>query len=95
MEAMYLMLQQDTPQDFVIATGETHSIREFLDEAFKVVGIDDWSKYIEIDPKFFRPVEVPYLLGDASKAKKILGWVPKTTFKELVRMMVEADLKND
>ena len=92
-EAMWLMLQQDKPDDFVIATGETHTIREFLDEAFAVVGIKDWSKYVGIDPKYYRPVEVNTLLGDYSKAKKVLAWEPKVKFKELVKIMMEADLK--
>lgn len=92
-EAMWLMLQQDKPDDYVIATGETHSIREFLDETFSLAGIKDWEKYIGIDPKYYRPVEVEYLLGDASKAKKVLGWEPKVKFKELVKIMLEADLK--
>ncbi len=91
-EAMWLMMQQEKPDDFVIATGETHTIKEFLTEAFNLVGLD-WKKYVEIDPRYFRPAEVNVLLGDASKAKKILKWQPKTTFKELVRVMVESDLK--
>lgn len=91
-EAMWMMLQQDKPDDYVIATGETHSVKEFLSEAFGLVGLD-WKKYVEIDPKYFRPSEVDVLLGDASKANKNLGWKPRTTFKELVRIMLEADLK--
>ncbi len=91
-EAMWLMLQQDKPDDYVIATGETHSVKEFLQEAFSYVGLD-WNKYVEIDPRYFRPAEVDLLIGDASKAKAKLGWVPKTKFKELVRIMVDADLK--
>lgn len=91
-EAMWLMLQQDEPNDFVISTGETHSIRQFLDEAFGYVGLD-WNKYVEIDPRYFRPAEVDLLIGDCSKAKKQLGWQPKVTFKELVRLMVDADLE--
>jgi len=90
-EAMWLMLQQDNPDDYVIATGESHSVREFCEEAFKVVGLD-YKNYVRIDKQFFRPVDVNYLLGDASKAKKVLNWTPKTSFKELVKMMVEADL---
>ncbi|EKE03654.1 MAG: hypothetical protein ACD_20C00172G0007 [uncultured bacterium] len=93
-EAMWLMLQQDQPDDYVIATGETHSIREFLDEAFGYVGLD-WKKYVEIDPRYFRPAEVDLLIGDPSKAKKNLGWEPKVTFKELVKIMVDADLKTE
>ncbi len=92
-EAMWLMLQQNKPDDYVIATGETHSIKEFLDIAFKLVGIKDWKKYIGIDPKYYRPQEVNLLLGDAGKAKKKLGWKPKVKFKELVKIMLEADLK--
>ncbi len=89
-EAQWLMLQQDQGDDYVVATGETHSIREFLDEAFGFVNLD-WNDYVEIDPRYYRPAEVDLLIGDASKAKKILGWQPKTTFKDLVRIMVKAD----
>jgi GDPmannose 4,6-dehydratase len=92
-EAMWLMLQQSAPDDYVIATGETHSVREFLEEAFEIVGLD-WQKYVEIDPKYFRPAEVDLLIGDSSKAKEKLGWEPKVKFKDLVKMMVEADIKN-
>lgn len=92
-EAMWMMLQQDEPDDYVIATGETHSVKEFLEEAFSLVGLD-WKKYVEIDPRYFRPSEVDVLLGDASKARKKLSWKPKTTFKGLVRIMLEADLKD-
>jgi GDPmannose 4,6-dehydratase len=87
------MLQQDTPNDFVIATGETHTIRELLDVAFGFVGLD-WHKYVKIDPKYFRPTEVDILQGDASKAKYLLGWEPKTKFKELIELMVEHDRNN-
>jgi len=90
-EAMWLMLQQPTPEDFVIATGETHSVREFLEEAFSYVNLD-WQKYVEIDAKYFRPAEVDLLIGDASKAKQKLNWSPKVKFKELVKIMVDADL---
>ncbi len=90
-EAMWLMMQQEEPDDFVIATGETHSVREFLEEAFRLAGLDPW-KYVEIDPKYFRPAEVDLLIGDASKAKEKLGWQPKVTFKELVKIMVDADI---
>lgn len=90
-EAMWLMLQQDEPDDFVIATGETHSVREFLDEAFACVNLD-WHDYVELDEKYLRPAEVDHLIGDASKAKRAFGWEPKVTFKELVRLMVEADV---
>jgi GDPmannose 4,6-dehydratase len=92
-EAMWLMLQQNKPDDYVIATGETHSVKEFLEEAFKYAGLD-WKKYVEIDSRYFRPLEVGFLQGDASKAKKKLGWEPKVKFRELVRIMVDADIKN-
>ena len=91
--AMWLMLQHDTPEDFVIATGETHSIHEFLDLAFAEVGIDDWQPYVRQDPKFLRPAEVDVLTGDASKAKEVLGWEPEVSFVQLVKMMVENDLE--
>jgi GDPmannose 4,6-dehydratase len=90
-EAMWLMLQQDKPDDFVVATGETHSVREFVEEAFGYLNMD-WKKYVAIDEKYFRPAEVELLLGDPTKAKNKLGWVPKVTFKELVKMMVDADI---
>ena len=89
-EAMWLMLQQPEPGDYVIATGETHSVQEFLEEAFAHVGLD-WEQYVEIDPKYYRPAEVDVLVGDASKAKAALGWAPTTHFKDLVRLMVDAD----
>jgi GDPmannose 4,6-dehydratase len=91
-EAMWLMLQQDEPDDYVIATGETHSIRDLLDVAFRQVGIDDWSGLVRQDPRFMRPAEVDRLVGDASKAREVLAWKPKVGFEELVAMMVEADL---
>lgn len=91
-EGMWLMMQQEKSDDYVLATGETHSIREFLDEAFTLIGIDNWSKYIKVDTRFIRPVEVSYLLGDSSKSQKILGWKPKTSFKNLVKIMVENDI---
>ena len=91
-DAMWRMLQQDTPDDYVIATGETHSVQEFVELAFSAVGLD-WEKYVVIDPKFVRPAEVQLLLGDASKAKKVIGWEPKVRFDELVTMMVEADVE--
>jgi len=91
-EAMWLMLQQETPEDFVIATGESHSVREFLEEAFAYMELD-WREYVEIDPYYFRPTETEFLLGDALKAREKLGWQPKVTFRELVRLMVDADLK--
>ncbi len=92
-EAMWLMLQQKEPDDFIISTGETHGIRDFLDEAFAYIGIKDWTPYVKIDPKFKRPAELFTLKGTNSKAKDVLGWQPKVSFKELVQMMVEADLK--
>tara|TARA_R110000851_G_scaffold38465_4_gene98704 strand:+ start:5049 stop:6080 length:1032 start_codon:yes stop_codon:yes gene_type:complete len=91
-EAMWLMLQQDKPNDYVIATGIKHSIRDFLDVAFNHIGIPDWSSYIKQDPKFMRPAEVDMLVGDSSKAKEQLGWEPKTNFNELVKIMVDNDL---
>jgi GDPmannose 4,6-dehydratase len=91
-EAMWLMMQAAEPDDFVIATGETHSIREFLDEAFGYLNLD-WNKYVEIDPRYFRPTEVDLLLGDATKARQVLGWEPRVSFKELVRLMVDSDLE--
>ena len=93
-EAMWLMLQQDRPDDYVIATGETHSVREFLEEAFSYVGLD-WRKHVVVDPKYLRPAEVDLLLGDPSKARAQLGWSPRVTFKELVRLMVDADLEGE
>jgi GDPmannose 4,6-dehydratase len=92
-EAMWLMLQQDEPDDFVIATGETHTIRELLEVAFAAAGIDDWKPLVETDPRFTRPAEVDLLMGDASKARGELGWKPKVDFPELVKMMVEHDLE--
>src|SRR4029077_18353733 len=92
-EAMWLMVQQDQPGDYVVATGETHSVREFIEIAFDRAGLD-WRKYVEIDPKFFRPAEVDLLVGDMSKAQQTLGWKPHTTFHQLVSMMVDADLES-
>lgn len=92
-EAMWLMLQQDQPDDYVISTGETHSVQEFLQKACEVAGISDWQSVVEIDPKFIRPAEVDLLVGDSTKAQQQLGWKPKTSFEELVRIMVEADLE--
>jgi GDPmannose 4,6-dehydratase len=91
-EGMYLMLQQDKPDDFVLATGETHTVQEFVETAFGAAGLE-WQKFVVLDPAFVRPAEVDLLLGDPSKAKQLLGWQPKTTFKELVALMVESDLK--
>lgn len=90
---MYAIMQHDEPDDFVLCSGETHSIREFLTEAFKIIGIDDWSSYVEQDQRFMRPAEVNLLLGDYSKAKKILNWKPTISFQELVREMVESDIE--
>ena len=92
-EAMWIMLQQDTPEDYVIATGETHSIREFLEVAFNYVGISDWSSYIKQDPRFMRPAEVDVLRGSYMKAHTELGWQPNTEFTDLVARMVDNDLK--
>jgi GDPmannose 4,6-dehydratase len=89
-EAMWLMLQRDSPDDYVVATGESHSVREFLEEAFGYAGLD-WKRHVVVDPKYFRPAEVDFLLGDAGKARRVLGWVPRMGFKELVRLMVDAD----
>lgn len=95
-EAMWLMLQQDTPDDFVIATGETHSVKEFVEEAFKVVGITNWEDYVVANSNaHMRPAEVDHLIGDYSKAKEVLGWSPKTSFSQLVEMMVKSDLENE
>ena len=91
--AMWLMLQQNKPDDYVLATGQTHSVRDFIKSAFDYVGLD-WKKYVKIDKQFYRPAEVHRLIGDYSKAKKKLGWRPKVQFEELVRMMVDADLKS-
>jgi GDPmannose 4,6-dehydratase len=93
-EAMWLMLQQNRPDDYVIATGETHTVREFLDEVFEIAGLDV-DRHLVIDDRLKRPHEVPWLEGDASKAKRHLGWEPKTTFKDLARLMYESDLKNE
>jgi GDPmannose 4,6-dehydratase len=94
-EAMWLMLQQDQADDYVIATGETHTIREFLDVAFRIAGYDDWAPFVSHDTRFDRPAEVDLLMGDASKAHEKLGWRPRVTFEELVRMMYESDLKEE
>ena len=94
-KAMWLMLQQSEPDDYVIATGETHTIEELVHLAFAEVGIDDWKKFVRQDPKFFRPAEVDLLIGDASKAREKLGWKPEVTFPELVKMMVSHDLKRE
>jgi GDPmannose 4,6-dehydratase len=91
-EGMWQMLQQETADDFVLGTGETHSVREFLDEAFSYADLD-WEKYVRIDPRYYRPLEVDHLLADASKAEKELGWKPRVRFRDLVRIMVDADLE--
>ena len=93
-EAMWLILQQEKPDDYVIATGETHSVREFLEEAFSYAGLD-WRKHVVTDAKYLRPAEVDVLLGDPAKARAALGWRPRVTFKELVRLMVDADMETD
>ncbi len=92
LEAMHLMLQQDKPDDYVVGTGEAHSVREFLDEAFGYADMD-WKEYVKIDPRYYRPTEVDYLLSDPSKAKRLLNWEPKIRFHELVRIMIDADLE--
>jgi GDPmannose 4,6-dehydratase len=94
-EAMWLMLQQDEPDDYVVATGETHSIREFLDVAFRLAGYDDWERYVRHDNRFDRPAEVDLLIGDASKAHTKLGWSPKVSFEQLVKRMYENDLDEE
>jgi len=91
-QAMHAMLQQDEPDDYVVATGKTHSIRDLLDTAFRRVGVEDWSQYVAQDPRFFRPAEVDQLIGDASKAREKLGWKPSMTFGGLIERMVDADL---
>jgi GDPmannose 4,6-dehydratase len=91
-EAMWTMLQHDAPDDFVIATGEAHTVREFAEAAFSHAGLD-WQKYVEVDPRYYRPAEVDLLEGDASKAKRVLGWEPRTRFPELVALMVDADIQ--
>jgi len=91
-EGMWLMLQHDTADDYVLATGETHSVREFLDEVFGYLDLD-WQKYVEIDPRYYRPTEVDFLQGDAGKARKVLKWEPKITFEGLAKMMTDADMR--
>ena len=91
-EAMWLMLQADQPADYVVATGETHSVREFLDAVFGHLNLD-WEKYVEIDSRYCRPTEVDLLLGDAGKARKRLGWQPKVTMQQLAKMMADSDMK--
>jgi GDPmannose 4,6-dehydratase len=91
--AMWLMLQQDEPEDFVIATGQTHTVRECVQVAFDEAGLSDWERYVEIDPQFLRPAEVDLLIGDPTKARERLGWVPETSFEQLIRLMTRADLE--
>ena len=90
-KAMWLMLQQDNPKDYVVATGESHSVEDFLEKAFQYVGIDNWREYVSIDEKFMRPQDIDNLIGDSSKAKKELGWTPSVSYEELVKMMVDED----
>ena len=92
-EAMWLMLQQDNPGDYVIATGTNHSVEEFVKAAFEAIGEGSWKKYVKISKEFMRPAEVDFLIGDAAKAQKILGWKPKVSFKQLVKMMVDSDIE--
>jgi GDPmannose 4,6-dehydratase len=94
MEALWMMMQRDEPEDLVIATGESHSVREFLALAFEHAGLGDWEPCVEIDPRYFRPTEVDSLRGDASRAREVLGWEPRVTFEDLVRIMVEADIED-
>jgi len=94
-KAMWLMLQQENSDDYVICTGETHTIRDFLDHAFKHVGVEDWRNFVVVDPEFYRPAEVDYLRGDPSKAKDKLGWTPSHKFEDLVTLMMEHDLNAD
>jgi GDPmannose 4,6-dehydratase len=91
-EGMWLMLQQNEPDDYILATGETHSVQEFVEHAFEAAGIEDWKNYVKIDPRFKRPAEVVHLHGNPEKAHKKLGWKPKETFPELVKIMVDADI---
>ena len=92
-EAMWMMLQQDTPQNYVIATGEYHTLEDFLDSSFKCIGIDDWSKYVKQDERYMRPADVYYLRGDSTRAKNELGWEPKTSFEDMVSKMVTNDIE--
>jgi GDPmannose 4,6-dehydratase len=93
-EAMWLILQQDTPDDYVIGTGESHSVREFVSESFSYAGLN-WEKYVKIDPKYYRPTEVEYLQSDASKARLQIGWQPHVSFQELVRIMIDYDFETE
>jgi GDPmannose 4,6-dehydratase len=90
---MWLMLQQETPDDYVVGTGEAHTVREFVEIAFELAGLD-WNQHVELDARYLRPAEVDFLQADASKARRVLGWHPTVTFRELVRIMVEADMNS-
>ncbi len=92
-EAMWLMLQQDTPEDYVIATNESHSVRECCEIAFEEAGLSGYEQYVTIDPSFVRPAEVDHLIGDPAKAERDLGWKPRTSFEQLIRLMTRADLE--
>jgi GDPmannose 4,6-dehydratase len=92
-EAMWLMLQQDSAEDFVIATNEDHSVRECVEVAFDEAGLSDWQSYVALDPSLVRPAEVDHLIGDYGKAERVLGWNPRTSFEELIRLMTRADLE--
>jgi GDPmannose 4,6-dehydratase len=94
-DAMWRMLQQEEPKDYIIATGEDHSVREFLDAAFACVGIEDWSSFVEVNEQFLRPIDIPLLRGDASRAHRELEWKPKVNFSQLVEMMVRSDLEEN
>ena len=94
-EAMWMMLQQDEPDDYVVATGQSHSVRDVLDVAFAQVGIDDWSRHVISEDRLFRPAEVDQLVGDATRARQLLGWKPQVTFEQLIRDMVDADLRRE
>jgi GDPmannose 4,6-dehydratase len=94
-EAMWMMLQQDEPDDYVVATGQSHSVRDVLDVAFAHVGIDDWSRHVISEDRLFRPAEVDQLVGDATRARQLLGWKPQVTFEQLIRDMVDADLRRE
>jgi GDPmannose 4,6-dehydratase len=91
-EGIWMMMQQEVPEDFVLATGETHTVREFVERAFAEVGLD-WRQHVEVDPQYYRPTEIDRLEGDASKARRKLGWIPRTRFRSLVKTMVEADVQ--
>jgi GDPmannose 4,6-dehydratase len=92
-KAMWLMLQQPEPDDFVVATGEAHSVKELVELAFRYVGIEDWERYVRVDDRYMRPAEVDYLVGDITKAQRVLGWQPEVSFEDLIAMMVQHDLQ--